>query len=116
MYIRYVGFNVSAGSRAYDFQVIDTPREARTFTVNFESEAFRAARLTLPDGPAICFARLERELLGKPQRARVGTHLSIGERDVDQYLQWRYPERTLREKRGRARGATSEPPDDSPDS
>jgi hypothetical protein len=115
MYIRYVGFNVAAGSRSYDFQVIATPREARKFTVNFQSEAFRAARLTLQDGPAICFARLERELLGKPQRARVGAHPSIGERDVDEYLQWRYPERPLREKRGKARGATAEP-NDSPDS
>lgn len=48
MCIRYVGFNVAAGSRSYDFEVIDTPQEARKFTLNFQSEAFRAARLTLP--------------------------------------------------------------------
>ena len=65
MHIRYVGFNVAAGSRSYDFQVIDTPQGARKFTVNFQSEAFRAARLTLQDGPAICFARLERALRQK---------------------------------------------------
>jgi hypothetical protein len=102
MHIRYVGFNVVAGSRSYDFQVIDTPQEARKFTVNFQSEAFRAARLTLQDGPAICFARLERELRGKDATSARRAHLSIVERDVDEHLQWPYPERPL--GRGKAHG------------
>ena len=109
MYIRYVGFNVAAGARSYDFQVIDTPREARKFTVNFQSEAFRAANLTLPDGPAICFARMERELRGKDTTSARRAHLSIGERDVGEYLQWHYPERPLGQKGGKVRGATAEP-------
>jgi len=56
MYIQYVGFNLAASSRIYNFDVIDT-KETREFTVKVQSTAFRPAGLKLQDGPAICFAR-----------------------------------------------------------
>jgi hypothetical protein len=60
-YIQYVGFNVAASSRTYNFDVLD-PKEAREFTVQVQSKAFRPAGLKLQDGPDICFARLNQEL------------------------------------------------------
>jgi hypothetical protein len=90
MYIQYVGFNVAASSRIYNFDVIDTA-EAREFTVKVQSEAFCPARLKLQDGPDICFARLKQELLGETQESRTEAHLNIGERDIQEYL-----ERTIR--------------------
>ena len=53
MYIQYVGFNVAAGSRIYNFDVIDT-KETREFTVQVQSEVFRPAGLKLQEGPVIC--------------------------------------------------------------
>lgn len=50
MYIQYVGFNVAASSRIYNFDVLDTREEAREFTVKVQSEAFRPARLKFQDG------------------------------------------------------------------
>ncbi len=90
MYIQYVGFNVAASSRTYNFDVLDT-KEAREFTVQVQSEAFRPARLKLQDGPGICFARLKQELQGETQEARTEAHLSIGERDIQEYLEQHYP-------------------------
>jgi hypothetical protein len=87
VYIQYVGFNAGAGSRTYSFQVIDTPRETRDFTVNVQSEAFRPTRLRLQDGPAICLARLRQELQGETEEARALAHLNIEEGDVQQYLE-----------------------------
>jgi hypothetical protein len=58
MYIQYVGFNVAASSRVYNFDVIDTD-EAREFTVEVQSGAFRPAALKLQDGPGICLSALE---------------------------------------------------------
>ncbi len=39
MYIQYIGFNVAASSRIYNFDVLE-PKEAREFTVEVESEVF----------------------------------------------------------------------------
>jgi len=94
MYIRYVGFNVAASSRIYDFDVIDT-NEAREFTVEVQSGAFRPARLRLQDGPGICFARLKQELQGETQETRAEAHLSIGEQYIQEYLEQHYPRKPV---------------------
>jgi hypothetical protein len=92
MYIQYVGFNVAASSRIYNFDVIDT-REAREFTVEVQSEAFRPGHLKLQDGPDICFARLKLELEGETQESRAEAHLSLGERNIHEYSEQHYPRR-----------------------
>ena len=97
MYIQYVGFNVAASSRMYNFNVLE-PKEAREFTVKVRSEAFRPARLKLQDGPDICFARLEQELERETQKSRVEAHLSIRERDIQEYLEGHYPPKPLAKK------------------
>ena len=99
MYIQYVGFDVVASSRTYTFHVIDRPAEAREFTVQVHSEAFLPARLRLQDGPAICFARLEQELQGETQEARVEAHLSIRERDIREYIDRTYPRKPPAKKK-----------------
>lgn len=86
MYIQYVGFNVAASSRIYNFHVIGAPHEDREFTVNVQSEAFRPAGLKLQDGPAICFERLKHELQGETQDSRAEGHLGIAELDIQEYL------------------------------
>ena len=91
MYIQYVGFNVAASSRIYNFDVLDTHEEAREFTVDVQSEASRPARLRAQDGPGICFERLEQELEGETQESRAEAHLSIGERDIQEYLEGHNP-------------------------
>ena len=97
MYIQYVGFNVASSSRIYNFDVIDTA-EVRKFTVKLQSDAFRPARLRLQDGPAICFARLEQELQAETQEARAEAHLSIVERDIQEYLRRHNPRQPLAKK------------------
>ncbi len=97
MYIQYVGFNVAASSRTYNFDVIDT-QEAREFTVKVQSKAFRPARLELQDGPGICFERLEQELERETQKSRAEAHLSIRERDIQEYLEGHYPRKPLAKK------------------
>ena len=85
MYIQYAGFNVAPSSRIYNFDEFDT-QEAREFTVEVQSETFRSGRLKVQDGLDICFARLKQELQGEAQKSRVEAHLSIGERDIQEYL------------------------------
>jgi SPX domain protein involved in polyphosphate accumulation len=98
MYIQYIGFNVAASSRIYNFDVIDKAEEAREFTVKVQSEAFRSAHLKFQDGPDICFERLEQELERETQESRAEAHLSIGERDIQEYLEGHYPRKPLAKK------------------
>jgi hypothetical protein len=85
MYIQYVGFNLAARSRIYNFDVLDSD-QTREFTVTVQAEDFRPAALEVQDGPGICFARLEQELQGETQEGRAEAHLNIGERDIQEYL------------------------------
>jgi hypothetical protein len=86
VYIQYVGFNVEASSRTYNFDVISA-KEPREFTVRVQSEAFRPARLKVQDGPGICFERLKQELEGETQASPAVTNLCIGETDIRVYLE-----------------------------
>jgi len=86
-----VGFSVAVTSCTYAFRVIDPPDEIRQFTVKVQLEAFRSTRLKLHNGPGICFARLKRELDGETPELRAATRLDIGEQDIQEYLERRYP-------------------------
>ncbi len=91
MNIQYVGFTVTAASRTYAFRVIHSPDEIREFTVKVRSEAFRSTCLRFQDGPAICLARVKRELDGETQECRAKAHLPIAEQDIQEYLARHYP-------------------------
>src|SRR5207249_8871688 len=97
MYIQYVGFNVAASSRIYNYDVLDT-KEKREFTVQVQSEAFRSSGLKLQDGPSICFDRLKRELGAETEESRAEADLSIRKRDVAEYLEQHYPRQLLAKK------------------
>ena len=66
-----------------------------------QSEAFRSAHLKFQDGPGICFERLEQELESETQESRAEAHLSIGKRDIQEYLEGRYPRKPLAKKQHR---------------
>jgi hypothetical protein len=93
MYIQYVGFDTAPSFRIYTFHVIDPPYEAREFMVKVPSEAFRPNRLSLQDGPGICYARLAQELRGQTPGSRAEACLIIGERDITDYLEQHYPKK-----------------------
>ena len=94
MYIQYVGFKVAGSARIYNYAVLDT-KEKRAFTVKVQSEAFRPAGLSLQDGPSICFDRLKRELGAETEESRAAADFTIGERDIDEYLERYYPRQPL---------------------
>jgi hypothetical protein len=112
MYIQYVGFDSSAGSRIYSFHVIDAPDEARDFTVRVQAAGFRPDGLKFQDGPDICFARLGRELQRETPDIRGEPHLSIGEPDIKEYLDNHHIQKPKRKKKEEpAMPATNEPRD-----
>ena len=93
MYIQFAGYDNAANSRIYNFDVVDPPREARTFTVEIESTTSRWGSLQLQDGPSICFERLRRELERETPELHAEANLLIGEQDVKEYLARQHPKK-----------------------
>ena len=91
MQIQYVGFNVAASSRIYNFHVVETPEKTREFMLEVQFEAFRLSSLKFQDGPGLCLARLKRELDGETQKLRAPACLYIGKDDIEEYLERHYP-------------------------
>jgi hypothetical protein len=99
MYIQYVGFDLSDGSRTYGFHVIDAPDHTREFDVRVQSDSFRTGSLRLQDGPGICFSRLKRELQEELVGTRVEAHLNIRPEDILEYLEKQGPSKSRVKKR-----------------
>jgi len=93
MYIQYVGFDTAPSFRLYTFHVINPPSDPREFTVKVQSEAFGPNRLSLQDGPGICYARLGQELQGQTPESPADRCLIIGERDITDYLEHHHPKK-----------------------
>jgi ActR/RegA family two-component response regulator len=91
MYIQYTGFDVAINSRIYNFQVLDSAREQRAFTVKIQSDTNHWASLKLQDGPGICFERLEKELDRETPVSRAELNLRISELDIRDYMKRHYP-------------------------
>ena len=94
MYIQYVGFNVLPEVRTYHFDVLN-PKDTRQFSVHLQSEAFRSSCLRVQDGPNICFERLKQELEAETEESRTGARLSIGEREIEEYMEQHDPRKPL---------------------
>jgi len=99
--IQFEGVDVSVTSRTYNFLVIDAPGQSRHFRVRVPAELFRATALQFQDGPPISFERLQREIDAETSdSSHAGTHLSIAETDIHDYLNRHYPPKAR--KRGPA--------------
>jgi hypothetical protein len=91
MYIQYRGFSLEATSRIYAYHVINSPQGVREITVDVQNDAFRSPSLRIQDGPGICYARLKQELDRETSESPVETHLSIGQSDIQEYVERTYP-------------------------
>lgn len=91
MHIQYAGFTLETDSRNYRFDVIDSPGEAREFTVHVDAKAFGSSGLMVQDGPGISMARLKLELDRETPEIPAQKTLRIGERDIQEYVEKTYP-------------------------
>jgi hypothetical protein len=91
MQIQYVGFTVAVASRIYNFHVVDSPEQTRDFLLEVQSTAFQSSTLKFQDGPSLCHARLKRELDKETETARAGARLSVGNEDIEEYIEQHYP-------------------------
>ena len=97
MYIQYVGFSEAASARTYSFDVISSGA-TREFTVKVQAGMFRPASLKVQDGPGICFERLRQELQGETLELPAPSHLSVGDGDIQKYLEKQSPHKLVVKK------------------
>jgi len=96
MQIQYIGFNVAATSRIYNFRVADGAGATRDFSVKILLASFRGSQLKFQDGPELCHGHLKQALEAETTESPVKANLNIELRDTEDFLRRRYP----RKRRG----------------
>ena len=84
--IQYTGFQLKPRGRDYSYRVVGMKSEDREFTLTISNRAFEERRIPYQDGAALCYQKLQKELLGETDDVPVQHHLTISDRDVDEYL------------------------------
>jgi hypothetical protein len=84
--IQYTGFQLKPRGRDYCYRVVAVKSEDREFTLTISNRAFEERHFPYQDGAAICYQKLQRELLAETAETPLQAHLTISDRDLDEYL------------------------------
>jgi hypothetical protein len=96
--VRYMGFQSTSEGREYTLRVDGQGDEPRLFVLVIPHEAFTSKEARFQDAPDLCFAKLQRELLGE-NVPTPGSRLVLTSADLAQYRETqtkRTPERKPR--------------------
>ncbi len=85
--IQYTGFQLKPRGRDYCYRVTDPKAEAREFTVTISNRAFEDRQVPYQDGAAICYQKLQRELLTETAEPTLQRHFTISDQELDDYRQ-----------------------------
>jgi hypothetical protein len=91
--IQYTGFQLKARGREYCYRVVDPKSEPREFTLTISNRLFEDRHVPYQDGAAICYQKLQKELLtenGEPIACR---HFTITDEELVTYLTEHRPSR-----------------------
>ena len=84
--IQYTGFQLKPRGRDYSYRVVGVKSEDREFTLTILKRAFEERHFPYQDGAALCYQKLQRELLAETADVPLQHHLTISDRDLDEYL------------------------------
>jgi hypothetical protein len=84
--IQYTGFQLKPRGRDYCYRVVAMKSGDREFTLTISNRAFEERHFPYQDGAAICYQKLQRELLAETAEVPLQHHLTISDRDLDEYL------------------------------
>ncbi|HET8648307.1 MAG TPA: hypothetical protein VFO85_22610 [Vicinamibacteria bacterium] len=80
--VEYLGFRTTADCREYLLRC-RTGADRKEYTVGIAHETFASGRAKYQDGPAICYAKLERELqAAEPAQT---SHFEVSEEDLQAF-------------------------------
>ena len=84
--IQYTGFQLKARGRDYCYRVVGLKSENREFTLTISNRAFEERHFPYQDGAALCYQKLQKELLAETAEFPLQHHLTISDQDLDEYL------------------------------
>jgi hypothetical protein len=84
--IQYTGFQLKPRGRDYSYRVVGMKSEDREFTLTISNRAFEERHFPYQDGAALCYQKLQKELLAETAEFPLQHHLTISDQDLDEYL------------------------------
>ncbi len=85
MLIQYLGFELKPRGRDYSYRVVDSISEFREFTLTISNQAFAEKRVPYQDAAAVCYQKLQRELLAETDEQPLRRHFTISDQELDDY-------------------------------
>ncbi len=85
--IQYVGFELKPRGRDYSYRVVSAKSEARKFTLTISNQAFTEGQVCYQDAAAICYQKLQRELLAEKPEQPLRRHFTVSDQELDDYRQ-----------------------------
>ena len=84
--IQYTGFQLKPRGRDYCYRVVALKTEDREFILTITNRAFVEGHLPYQDGAALCYQKLQKELLAETADSPLQQHLTISDADLNEYL------------------------------
>jgi hypothetical protein len=91
--IQYTGFESRPRGRDYSYRVVSPKAEPREFTLSISNRAFEDRRVFYQDGAAICYQKLQRELLTETSESPLTRHFTISDQELATYAEQHRPAR-----------------------
>jgi hypothetical protein len=83
--IQYTGFQVKARGRDYSYRVVIPKTDPREFTITITNRSFEDRHILYQDGAAICYLKLQRELLAETADTPLDRHFTVSDQELDSY-------------------------------
>ena len=96
MQIQYLGFQLKARGRDYNYRVIAPKSENREFTLTISNQAFVEKRVPYQDAPDICYQKLQKALVVETPEQQLPRHSTLSDQELDEYRQKYRPARKSR--------------------
>ncbi len=85
MTIQYTGFQLKPRGREYSYRVVGPKAETREFTLTISNQAFVERHVPYQDAAAICYQKLQRELVAETPEEPLRKHFTISDQELDAY-------------------------------
>ena len=83
--IQYIGFQLKPRGRDYSYRVVSAKAETREFTLTISNGAFAGGQVRYQDAAAVCYQKLQRELLAEKPEQPLRRHFTVSDRELDDY-------------------------------
>ena len=93
MTIQYLGFQLKARGRDYNYRVMGAKIETREFTLSISNQAFANRHVPYQDAADLCYQKLRKDLAAETAESPIPRHVTISIQELDAYRDRHRPAR-----------------------